>query len=261
MPCRERLWQEWLREWLTSLEQYHKWHKPRKQHRHNSRLCDFIFLEMPARRKPISSSSSSSDSSSDEEYVPPPKPKAKTVKEVLKKVEPPVPRTQGKLAAAKRLEIITNKEKGMEDPDYACTKSATGRWNVRKRKFPIDQSPHLDVTAGQRPLPTPAPKAVEDGPPRAKKADFQLSWINMQEQVNDSLKRDLELLSERYDKLAQKEEKRKKEKKAEKPIPRPMPSFPQQSFPQSYGAPSQPPPPPKLRAGQYRAAPFSINRY
>jgi hypothetical protein len=222
---------------------------------------------MPARRKPISSSSSSSSSSSDseEEYLPPPKPKAKTVSEALKKVEPPVPRTQAKLAAARRLEIITNKEKGIEDPEYSCTKSAAGRWIVRKRKFPIDQSPHLDVTAGQRPLPTPAPPPQGPEPPKAKKADFQLSWINMQSQVNDSLKRDLEVLSERYDKLAQKEEKRKREKKmTEKPIPRPMPSLPQQSyaqqsFPQQSYA--QAPPQPKLRAGQYRAAPFSINRY
>jgi hypothetical protein len=64
----------------------------------------------------------------------------------------------------------------------------------------------------------------------------------MQATVNDSLKRDLEALSERYEKLAQKEEKRKRAKA--KMVAQPAPPPPQ---PKPAAAPVQP-----QRRDQYR---------
>jgi hypothetical protein len=160
-------------------------------------------------------SSDSSDSSSDE---PPPKRRVRKVVEP-KKSDPKEPKTSAprvRLPQAKRMQVIQDKEKGIEDPEYSCSKSSTGRWTVKRRKMPIDQSPHLDTTAGtpQLPLkvavklPEEAPKEVPQEKP--KKEDLQISWINMQATVNDSLKRDLQTLSAKYERLAQKEEKRKK---------------------------------------------------
>jgi hypothetical protein len=188
-----------------------------------------------------------------------------SAEEVPKKVRQPA-KTQPRirLPTGKRLEIISAKERGIEDPEYQASKSATGKWIVKKRKFPIDQSPRLDTTAG-----TPALKIEEKNVqevveivPEKKKDDLQLSWINMQATVNDSLKRDLKALSEKYERLAQKEEKRKKETKlvgktvAPKSAPPPQQSPP----PQRTEAPQRTPV--QLRAGQYaRARPISLSQF
>jgi hypothetical protein len=136
----------------------------------------------------------------------------------------------------------------------------------------------LDVTAGQPPLKVPDLQRAQTAPiveaqapveEKPKKEDLQLSWINMQATVNDSLKRDLESLSEKYERLAQKEERRKKEKakaKAQPPpkaTPPPPPPVESRAPPsQSWGPPPSQPVQPQLRAGQYRrAAPMLINRF
>jgi hypothetical protein len=246
------------------------------------------------------SSSSDSSSSSDDEAPPPPrvrkaqapspepeKPEKKTkaqkmIDEIKSKPIPEDGKKYQRLAAEKRQAVIALKEKGIEDPEYRATKSAAGRWTVKKRKFPIDQSPDLDRTAGApggaAPIgaPTPAPKqaakVLEASPaPIApqKKDSLDLNWINMQATVNDSLKRDLESLSEKYERLAQKEEKRKRLKakmaravtpdvRAQMPVrPAPMQPPPQQQ---------QRPPPQAAaavpRPGLYhRASKLSISQF
>jgi hypothetical protein len=174
---------------------------------------------------------------------------------VLKKVYVRIPED-------KRQEIIALKERGIDDPEYQATRSAKGRWTVKKRKIPIDQSPHLNTDAGTPPMPVQVrpifgvardsePVPTKD-PEEPKKDNLELSWINMQATVNDSLKRDLELLSEKYEKLAQKEEKRKKAKAKMAPQPAPPPSQPRPA-----AAPVQP-----QRRGQYhRTERMSINKY
>jgi hypothetical protein len=99
----------------------------------------------------------------------------------------------------------------------------------------------------------------------------------MQATVNDSLKRDLESLSEKYERLAQKEEKRKKEKKkAVKETKAPPPSQPKvplqqipqyqppvafpQPVPPQY-RPSQPVIQRQLPPGQYRRPGISISQF
>jgi hypothetical protein len=211
---------------------------------------------------------SDSSESSEEE-----KPK-KRVRKVVKKEEPvkeapekaPTEPSEKKvyqrLAAEKRLEIISLKERGIEDPEYQATRSAAGRWTVKKRKFPIDQSPHLDTTAGTMQVPPtpvrpvfnqPVAPVAQPVPEPVKKDNLDLNWINTQAMVNDSLKRDLEVLSEKYDKLAQKEEKRKRAKAKIVPPPPSMPVAPQ---------PTQAPVQPQRRPGLYqRAGKLSINQF
>jgi hypothetical protein len=226
----------------------------------------------------------SSDSYSSDEEVKPAK-RARKAQEPVKKPEPKAPggpkaepevkplsevkevkpkKVYERLASDKRKEIISLKERGIEDPEYQATRSAAGRWTVKKRKIPIDQSPHLNTDAGTPPFPpraqAPAPVSVpasggSHGPepaPPPKKDNLDLNWINMQATVNDSLKRDLELLSERYEKLAQKEEKRNKAK--EKIVAKPAPPPPQ---PKPAAAPVQP-----QRRGQYhRTERMSISQF
>jgi hypothetical protein len=146
-------------------------------------------------------------------------------------------------------------------------------------------------------LPKPSVKvpvqAVQDDVPAPlakKKDDLELNWINMQATVNDSLKRDLESLSEKYERLAQKEEKRKKEKKKaqappsqkapptvkippqippqyQQPIPQQQPRQVEQRVPAPYGTMPYPTSnytimPRQLRPGQYqRGRPMSINQF
>jgi hypothetical protein len=225
--------------------------------------------------------SSSSDSSSEDEVEvkapaprirkaqvpePAPEPKKTKLQKMIEEIrDKPIPSDDGKkyqrLAAEKRLAVIALKEKGIEDPEYRATRSAAGRWTVKKRKFPIDQSPDLDRTAGSPPLrmPEPAPSPIAPEPAPQKKDSLDLNWINMQATVNDSLKRDLESLSEKYEKLAQKEEKRKRLKaKMTRPVTPQAP--PQKPPPQT--APAQPPPQPHVRPGLYhRAGKLSISQF
>jgi hypothetical protein len=232
----------------------------------------FFAIEMSSRKAQRYDDSSSSSSSSDSE--PPPK-KRKAREPVEKAVKAPA---RSRLPQAKRMQVIELFQKGHQDPEYSCNKSATGRYIVKRRKMPIDQSPHLDVTAGQSPMKIPELQRAQTAPivepveEKPKKEDLQLSWINMQATVNDSLKRDLESLSEKYERLAQKEERRKKEKakakaKVQPPQKTPVPTVPPPSQPvysvpptQTWG--STPKPQPQLRAGQYRrATPMLISRF
>jgi hypothetical protein len=217
--------------------------------------------------------SDSSDSSSSEEEVKPvarvrkapPEPvkKLSKVKKLMEEIrnapdEDPPKKTYQRLATDKRLAVIALKERGIEDPEYRATKSAAGRWTVKKRKVPIDQSPDLDRTAGHPTLPpvkAPAPEPAPE-PEVHKKDSLDLNWINMQATVNDSLKRDLETLSEKYEKLAQKEEKRKRLKaKMTPPPPQSRPMTPQNP------PPTQAPVPPAHRGLYRRASKLSITQF
>jgi hypothetical protein len=222
-----------------------------------------------------------SDSSSSDEAPPPPKKEPRARKpqkpQDLHVKAPPGSDAEVKpkkvyqrLPNDKRQEIISLKERGIEDPEYQATRSPAGRWTVKKRKFPLDQSPHLDTTAGTAPIrvtpgafrappPEAAPAPAPPPPaPEPKKDNLDLNWINMQTHVNDSLKRDLELLSEKYDKLAQKEEKRKKAKaKMAQVMARPPPQAPP---PQPQAPPARAPVQP--RPGLYhRADKLSIGQF
>jgi hypothetical protein len=175
---------------------------------------------------------------------------------------------------SRRNEIIQNKMRGIDDPEFSAVQNlSTQTWTVRKRKFPLDQSPKyredpILVTQPAHPAPAPAP-----APP--PKDDLHLSWINMQSQVNDSLKKELGHLAKKYDKLSSKYEEKKTAKKPPKELEedleedeppeysepkRPLVQRKRDPPPPSYAPPppayTPPPPPPqrRLRPGQYARA-------
>jgi hypothetical protein len=117
------------------------------------------------------------------------------------------------------------------------------------------------LTAPLKPAVTPEPIAAPPPAPEpvSKKDSLDLNWINMQTHVNDSLKRDLEVLSDKYEKLAQKEEKRKKLKAKMAQAaraPQPPPHQPPPQNPAPTQAPVQP------RPGLYRRqGKLSINQF
>jgi hypothetical protein len=196
-------------------------------------------------------------------------------KEAVKEEAPPK-KVYQRLGNDKRLEIISLKERGIEDPEYQATRSAAGRWTVKKRKFPLDQSPRIDNTMQapatrvtpvfSQPAPAPSvPEPVAPPPqPAPKKDNLDLNWINTQAMVNDSLKKDLELLSDKYDKLAQKEEKRKKAKaKFAQPPPPAAQAPPPKAIPEPASAPrpTQAPVQPQRRGLYRRGKPLNINQF
>jgi hypothetical protein len=97
---------------------------------------------------------------------------------------PPLP-PSGRLNKARRDYIIQNFNLGKEDPEYSVQKMANGSYRVSKRKS------YFSPTA-----------SVESG----SKEDVQMTWLNLQNQVNENLMKDVHKLRKRYEKLADKYE-------------------------------------------------------
>jgi hypothetical protein len=195
---------------------------------------------MPAKhRKPQSSSSSDDYDESDNE--PPPKP-AKKEAAPPKKIRIPV---------SQRNEVIQQKIRGIDHPDFSCVHNpSTQTWTVRRRKMPLDQSPKYRDDPIPPPVHQPAPAPTPTPPP--PKEDVNLTWINMQSHVNDSLKKELGSLAEKYDKLASKYEEKKKAKK----LPKKVVDDPiEDDYPHEYREPQRRPVPPKQPPTQQRYAP------
>jgi hypothetical protein len=150
-------------------------------------------------------------------------PKEQPPQQVVQSTPPPLP-PSGRLNKARREYIIQNFTLGKEDPEYQCQKLANGSYRVTKRKS------YFNATAN-----------VESG----STDDVQMTWMNLQTQMNESLFKDIHKLRKRYDKLADKYE------TAQRP-----PDPPQQIIPQP--VPQQPPPPPpKPQPTPQRAPPRS----
>jgi hypothetical protein len=150
-------------------------------------------------------SSSSSDSSSDDE--PRRKPRSKGKKTV-----------NARIPSSRRLDIIAKKMSGIEDPEFNCIQNVrTKSWVVRRRKFPLDQTPRVTKQSGTLPpAQVEAPVQPQTQVPVHPPNDIAVSWLNQQASVNDSFKRDLEQLAQNYARLADKYEEKKKKPKKEK---------------------------------------------
>jgi hypothetical protein len=167
----------------------------------------------------LSSSSSSSDSSSEEVREP----------KRTKMTQQTVPQGRARIAASQRLEIIAKKMQGIEDPQFKCIQNTrTKSWVVRKRKFPLDQTPKVDAHSGKVPN-SPLVPVVPETPSHSSN-EVPVSWLNMQATVNDSLQKTIEKLSANYDKLSEKyvegKKRPKKETKTEKPAHKPKTPVP-----------------------------------
>jgi hypothetical protein len=188
------------------------------------------------------------------------RPKKKKVEKKVEKNPVEKKKVVNRIPPARRMEIIQKKQSGIDDPEFSCVQTAGGGWRVAKRKFPLDQTPKIEKSS----------------PPGG---DVHVTWMNMQQSVNDSLKGELAQLREKYDKLSGKYEEKKTKKgekkmekkvvkKAEKkkvekkrPPPPPPPKVVEEySY---YSSDDEPPPPPprKKNAGQpawRRASPAAV---
>jgi hypothetical protein len=138
-----------------------------------------------------------------EKPAPPKKPAKppKPPKPVPADTPPPLPpQKQTRLTQARRNQIIQHFEVGREDPEYSVTKLSNGSYRVSKRKE------FFTPTA-----------AVETVTPKG--SDIHLTWMNMQNEVNEGLQRQLKKLKTNYSKLAEKYE----EKNTAPPVPEPAP--------------------------------------
>jgi hypothetical protein len=141
----------------------------------------------------MDSSYSDSDSDTRDRRSRPKKAPKKKPEKAPQEKKPKAPVTR--IPTARRMEIIQKKQRGIDDPEYSCVQNANGSWRVSRRKFPLDQTPKIEQTS----------------PPSS---DVHVTWMNMQQSVNDSLKGELAQLREKYEKISSKYEEGKKDKKA-----------------------------------------------
>jgi hypothetical protein len=150
----------------------------------------------------------------------------------------PAPPKQQRLTQARRNQIIANFELGSEDPEYSVTKSTDGRYTVRKRKT------FFTPTA-----------AVHTGTPNS---EIALTWMNMQNELNEGLSKDLKKLKKNYEKLAAKYEEQNTTLPPPPPEPEPTPQ------PQPQPTPQNPepirPPRPVPRIGRSNRKGFTYTR-
>jgi hypothetical protein len=189
---------------------------------------------------------------------------------------------RNRLPISRRTEIIQNKMRGIDDPEFCCTQNPKNKsWTVRRRKFPLDQTIRHEA-----PIEVKKEVVVEEKKEpvkEEKKEDLELSWANMQASHNDGLAKQLAELSSKFDKISEKYEEKKKAKakpKPPKPKPKPQPKETEYEYysddepapppPRPATAPRQTPPPmaqqrqlpQRLPVGVYRrAGPLSINQF
>jgi hypothetical protein len=160
-----------------------------------------------------------------------------------------------KLSQSRRLEIITNKRNGIEDPEYSAVQNpATGAWRVAKRKTMISPTAKVEATAG---------------PPGH---DMLVTWMNMQQNENQGLKEEIRKLGKKYEKIASKYEEKKKKPKPkpeeaedeeviEPPKPRPTYTPPPHNPPPQRPVYQAPQPSVRDRLKYARRGPIDVHRF
>jgi hypothetical protein len=149
-------------------------------------------------------------------------------------------RKRDRLPISRRTEIIQNKMRGIDDPEFCCTQNLkTKSWVVRKRKFPLDQTIRRDtpITKAEVKIEAPVEVPVEE----KKKDDLQLEWANMKASKNDGLAKQLAELSSKFDQMAEKYEEKKKSK-ALKAKPKEEPKVEEAEYYTDEEDPPYPPP-------------------
>jgi uncharacterized protein YdcH (DUF465 family) len=156
--------------------------------------------------------------SSDSYYSDEPKPPKK------KQKKQPPPSTRSRIPSSRRLEVISKKIQGVEDPEFSCVQNASKKsWVVRRRKFPLDQTPKIEAQSGT--VPPPQPVQQPEPPHQApQQTNSNVSWLNQQPAGNDDLRRDLKMLADKFDRMADKYEEQKKKIKKAKAKKQPSPS-------------------------------------
>jgi hypothetical protein len=203
------------------------------------------------------SSDSSAGRSADSSEPEPPKPvKKKPKAQPLPVVEPnqPVPSPKievsqprpVRLSKVQRDQIIADHQRGLQHPEYNVTQS-NGKFRVAKRRTPISPTANISVTT---PMPAPTPQP-------------ELTWVNMQQTVNENITTELHKLRKKYKKLAGKYQDKKKK---DSDLIEQLFAGPPSSMPIPHELPPPPPPPPMRppinRPSLYtRNTPLNLNNY
>ena len=129
--------------------------------------------------------------------------KPKTTNEIAQPIPPPpsnIPTVSPRLPALRREQIIQEFIGGKEDPEYEVKKLSNGQYRVTKRREFYTPSAKVEkVTRAP-----PPPKKEE--PKEDNKEDLQLTWVNMLNERDESLKNELSKLHKKYRKLAKRYE-------------------------------------------------------
>jgi hypothetical protein len=136
-------------------------------------------------------------------------------KAVRKANDKPKPKTEkpkrNRIPQSKRVEVIQKAIEGKLDPEYSAKKNGKS-WIVRRRDFPLDQTPKLDDAIPSTVNHAPPKPTPDEEPPKRRDDDLHLSYVNQQASINSKLSKDLESLSQKYDQLAEKYERHKRKK-------------------------------------------------
>jgi hypothetical protein len=132
------------------------------------------------------------------------------------------PPPKQRLTAGRRNQIIQMFQIGKEDPEYSVTKLANGSFRVSKRKEFYTPSASVESTS-------------------PKDSNIPLTWMNMQNEVNEGLNKQLKKLKLNYAKLSEKYEERNTQ--PPQPTPTPPPQQPPQPPPKEEPKPTPTPPP------------------
>jgi hypothetical protein len=166
-------------------------------------------------------------SSSSEDRKPKHKPqKVKVVERIIEKPAPPPqekPKRQ-RLSAARRSDIIAKFQQGYQDPEYEVSFNESNKsYKVVKRKAFTSPTANVNAVA----------------PPQH---DIHLTYMNMQQEINQSLRKEIKKLRKDFETIAPKYEEKKQAKT--KPPPEPVEDFP---------------PPPVERPHRMQQPPQSVN--
>ena len=173
-----------------------------------------------------------------------------------------------RLTTGQRMRIVEDFRKGKLDKYYSVTidKKRPGEFRITKRRKPLD-TPEIEVTAApdniaippatttQNPVveppkpqqPKPAPKQDK---PVSKPEKVNIEFYAMQNNINNSLTREIQAVMEKCNKI----ERKMKEQRAEAKSKRKAQPEPEVEYEYEYsdGEPEQPPPPPEPQQPQYR---------
>jgi hypothetical protein len=168
--------------------------------------------------------------------------KVKVVERIIEKpVEKPPPPPQEKpkrqrLSAARRSDIIAKFQQGYQDPEYEVTfNEANKSYKVAKRKVFTSPTANINTVA----------------PPQH---DIHLTYMNMQQEMNQSLRKEIKKLRKDFETIAPKYEEKKKAKSSYAQKRKPLEE--EEEEPPPIERPIERPPPQTmqnpLRLGQYQ---------
>ncbi|MBR1734670.1 MAG: hypothetical protein IJ730_04390 [Alphaproteobacteria bacterium] len=130
--------------------------------------------------------------------------------------EPPKPkRKRNNLSQGERFRLIQAFQNGKTDKYYNVVhdKKRQGEYRIVKRRKPLD-IPEIDEQVGEMPA------KIENEPPKTQtagellkedKPSVGIEFFSMQSNLNNSIQRELQSLSEKYDQLSKKFEKSRRE--------------------------------------------------